>query len=91
MWTTLIDWDDATSDDAVRAVSAETTALWAEVGTARGSALDFIFLNDASRDQNPLSSYGEENLVKLREISRAYDPEQIFQKLQNGGFLLSRA
>lgn len=55
------------------------------------SALDFIFLNDASHDQNPLASYGTENLAKLREISRAYDPEQIFQKLQNGGFLLSRA
>ena len=90
-WTTLIDWDDAASDAAVRAVSAETTALWAELGAARGSALDFVFLNDASRDQNPLASYGAENLAKLREIARAYDPEQVFQKLQNGGFLLSRA
>ncbi|KAK2732573.1 hypothetical protein CKAH01_08671 [Colletotrichum kahawae] len=90
-WTTLIDWDDAASDDTVHAVSAETTALWAELGASRGSAVDFVYLNDASRDQNPLASYGAENLSRLRAISREYDPEQVFQKLQNGGFLLSRA
>lgn len=72
-------------------MSAETTALWAELGASRGSAVDFVYLNDASRDQNPLASYGAENLSRLRAISREYDPEQVFQKLQNGGFLLSRA
>ena len=53
-----------------------------------GLLLDFVFMNDANSSQNPLASYGTEGLSKLREISKKYDPEQIFQTLQNSGFLL---
>lgn len=44
--------------------------------------------NDASRDQNPLASYGAANVAKLKAVARKYDPSQVFQKLQNDGFLL---
>jgi hypothetical protein len=47
-------------------------------------------MNDASRDQNPLASYGKDNVQKLKTVAAKYDPSQVFQKLQNGGFLLSR-
>jgi hypothetical protein len=50
-----------------------------------------MYMNDASRDQNPLASYGPESLEGLRQIALRYDPDQLFQTLQNGGFLLSRA
>lgn len=43
------------------------------------------------RDQNPLASYGNETLEKLKEIAGKYDPEGVFQTLQNGGWLLSMA
>ncbi len=52
--------------------------------------MPFLFMNDASRDQNPLASYGSESLARLKGVSKRYDPSQIFQALQNGGFLLSR-
>jgi hypothetical protein len=45
-------------------------------------------MNDASRDQNPIASYGAANVQKLKEIAEKYDPEKVFQNLQNGGFLL---
>jgi hypothetical protein len=47
-------------------------------------------MNDASRDQNPLASYGTTNVEKLENISKKYDPQRVFQKLQNNGFLLSK-
>jgi hypothetical protein len=47
-------------------------------------------MNDASWDQNPLASYGEKNLQRLKEIAAKCDPTQLFQKAQNGGILLSK-
>ncbi|GKT43289.1 FAD-dependent monooxygenase yanF [Colletotrichum spaethianum] len=90
-WTTIIDWEHEEDDARVRAVSIETTAKWEELGESRGSNLAFVYMNDASRDQNPLRSYGAANLDKLKGIAAKYDPKQVFQKQQNGGFLVSRA
>ncbi|KAF2646814.1 FAD-binding domain-containing protein [Massarina eburnea CBS 473.64] len=90
-WSTTLDWTDAADDDTVRGLSIETTDKWEELGKARGSYLPHLFMNDASRDQNPLASYGEENLQKLKDIAAKYDPTQLFQEVQNSGFLLSKA
>lgn len=90
-WTTIVDWEGEENDVLARSVSADTVALYEELATQRGINLEFIFMNDASRDQNPLASYGSESVERLRCIALEYDPEQVFQRLQNGGFLLSRA
>lgn len=36
-------------------------------------------------------SYGQHNLERLKSIAKKYDPGSIFQKLQNGGWLVSKA
>ncbi|KAI1651485.1 FAD-binding domain-containing protein [Daldinia loculata] len=89
-WTTIVDWDDEKDDDLVRSVSIQTSEKWKELGDERGLSLPFTFMNDASRDQNPLASYGTENVNKLKQISQKYDASQLFQKQQNDGFLLSK-
>ncbi|KAI1466784.1 FAD-binding domain-containing protein [Daldinia caldariorum] len=89
-WTTLVDWTDPKDDEKVRSVSIETTEQWKKLGQERGLHIPFLYMNDASRDQNPLATYGAENIARLKEISLKYDPTQLFQKRQNGGFLLSR-
>lgn len=90
-WTTLVDWTDPQFDVQARQVAVDTTARWSQRAQERGVDLPFIYLNDASRDQNPLASYGAQNLAKLKTIAAKYDPKQVFQKLQNGGFLVSKA
>ncbi|KAK4222534.1 FAD binding domain-containing protein [Podospora fimiseda] len=90
-WTTLIDWTEARFDANARHVSIETTTRWAQRAKERGVEVSFLYLNDASRDQNPLVSYGASNLARLKSIAAKYDTGQVFQKLQNGGFLLSKA
>ncbi|KAF4625681.1 hypothetical protein G7Y89_g12485 [Cudoniella acicularis] len=90
-WTTVIDWQNEDQDDAVRDSMISVTDTWKELGTARGSYLENIFMNDASRDQNPLFGYGPSNLARLRSIALKYDPSKVFQVLQNDGFLLSKA
>ncbi|KUI73940.1 Bifunctional solanapyrone synthase [Cytospora mali] len=87
-WTTLIDWENAADDDLVRSVSIATTEKWKELGEERGLYVDYEYMNDASRDQSPLSKYGEANIATLKSVSRKYDPDQVFQTLQNDGFLL---
>lgn len=86
-----MDWEDAADDDAVRALSIDTTKQWKELGQARGSFLPHLFMNDASRDQNPLASYGNENVNRLKQIAAKYDPGKVFQNVQNSGFLLTKA
>jgi hypothetical protein len=90
-WTTLIDWKNAADDAVVRAVSIDTTDRWSKLAKERGLDIPFLFMNDASRDQNPLKSYGTASLAKLRSVSQKYDRAQVFQRQQNGGFLLSKA
>lgn len=55
-----------------------------------GSYLNFKYSNYASRDQDPLSTYGSDNVQRLRSIAKEIDPQGVFQKLQNDGWLLSR-
>ncbi|KAI4251236.1 MAG: hypothetical protein L6R42_008459, partial [Xanthoria sp. 1 TBL-2021] len=89
-WTTLVDWNNAEDDEKVRAVPIATSEKWKELGEQRGSYIPFLFMNDGSRDQSPLSLYGAENVARLKSVSRKYDPSQTFQTLQGNGFLLSK-
>jgi hypothetical protein len=52
-------------------------------------SLDVQFMNDASHTQSLLKSYGPEMLSFLQGTSRKWDPQDIFLRLDNGGFLLS--
>lgn len=49
----------------------------------------FQYLNYAAPFQDPLASYGVKNLQRLREVSKKYDPDQVFQRLVPGGFKLT--
>ena len=90
-WTTLVDWQDAKDDTTVRAAPIAVSEKWRELGEQRGLNVPFLFMNDGSRDQNPLVHYGTDNLAKLKIVSQKYDSSQVFQTLQNDGFLLSKA
>lgn len=90
-WTTLVDWADASQDQQVRQVSINTANSWQSLSQQRGLSESFLFMNDASREQDPLASYGSANLAKLKTIATKYDPTGFFQKQQNNGFLVSKA
>ena len=87
-WTTLMDWTDAKDDATVRGVSIATTDTFKQQSKQRGVDIPYIFMNDASRDQNPIAGYGSANVQKLKTIAKKYDPSALFQNQQQGGFLL---
>lgn len=49
----------------------------------------FLFANYAGRFQDVVGSYGEENAQFLSEVAKVYDPERVFQRLQQGTFKFS--
>jgi hypothetical protein len=55
---------------------------------AREVLLEYKCMNFARGSQKVLASYGAENVKRMQEAATRYDPEGVFQKLQNGGFLL---
>ncbi|KAL2787778.1 hypothetical protein BJX66DRAFT_327576 [Aspergillus keveii] len=56
-----------------------------------GAGSDYIYMNCAGRDQNPLRGYGEENLQHLKAMARKYDSTGVFHTQCPGGWKVSDA
>ena len=80
----------AAGDDA-RVYAATDCIIDRSVAAAKEMHLNykFIYQNYASRRQDVFDGYGQENHDRLVQISRKYDPRQIFQRLQPGYFKLN--
>lgn len=59
-----------------------------EDAASRGTSVPFKYMNYAYDFQNPIMSYGPENEQRLKDVSKKYDPESLFQKGVPGGFKL---
>ncbi|TVY50645.1 Bifunctional solanapyrone synthase [Lachnellula cervina] len=86
----MADWKNPADEETVRQSVRTIVDKGEEISKKNGTYIPFKYANYASRDQNPLATYGPENLTKLKEIALKYDADEVFQKLQNGGWLLSR-
>lgn len=51
-----------------------------------GADIDFLYGNYCDESQDPFASYGEKNIMHMREVSRKYDPDGVFQSRVPGGF-----
>ncbi len=83
-WTS--DADTSTSEQVV----SKLNSAMATVAGKQNLLLPFLYQNDAGYFQNPLLGIGASRLAEMKITSNMYDPSQIFQRLQNDGFLLSR-
>ena len=59
-----------------------------EAARDMGLLHDFVYLNYANQAQNPISTYGAENVARLKKAAERYDPRGIFQRQVPGGFKL---
>lgn len=80
------------SDDA-RIIAAATRIVDRSVAVAKAMGLDhrYIYQNYANLNQKVFAGYGETNLQRLREVSKKYDRDGVFQDLQPGYFKLNGA
>ncbi|PYH88761.1 6-hydroxy-D-nicotine oxidase [Aspergillus ellipticus CBS 707.79] len=86
----MADWKHAKDEARVRDAIREIVDVAEASAKEEGVYLPHRYSNYASRDQDPLASYGAENVERLRGVAGKYDPEGVFQRLQNGGWLLSK-
>lgn len=70
-------------------VRAWLEAVESFAATIEGGKLDWVYLNYADKSQDPLASYGEDNVRRLKEVAARYDPTGVFQEMCTGGFKIS--
>ena len=83
-----ISWSDESDDAAVLAAAQNTVTRSLAAASAQGLDNKYLYQNYAAQSQDVFPSYGAANYARLKEISKKYDPEQVWQKLQPGYFKL---
>lgn len=82
-------WPNFASNAVVDRISREALVKIESRARAKGLLQKFQYLNYAAPYQKPLASYGAGNLAFLKEVSKRYDPEGVFQTRVPGGFKLA--
>jgi hypothetical protein len=81
-------WNDTASNEVVHEVAQKMMRDIDSKAKAMGMLHRFQYINYADPSQHPIASYGAENVERLRETSRKYDPRGVFQRQVPGGFKL---
>ncbi|KAF2787102.1 FAD-binding domain-containing protein [Melanomma pulvis-pyrius CBS 109.77] len=84
-------WNSSDDDDRVHRVTEGLLATFRRLASAKNLLHRYIFTNYAYQKEDLFEGYGEESLMRLKEVSKKFDPDGIFQKAVPGGFKLSRA
>ncbi|KAL4798062.1 hypothetical protein BDV19DRAFT_397325 [Aspergillus venezuelensis] len=87
---TMGDFKHAADEARMREASKKIVDAAEDAAKKEGLLLEYKYVNYAARDQNALAGYGPSNLERLWGVARKYDPEGVFQRLQGGGWLLSK-
>lgn len=81
-------WSSSDGDEIAHNATRAIIESVEHAAKTDGTYLPYMFMNDASWDQDVMAHYGAKNLDRLREAQRKYDPELLFQRLASGGFKL---
>ena len=68
----------------------EMEAKIASYAKSVGGDLELVYMNYANPAQDPLGSYGADNIRHLREVAAKYDPAGVFQTRVPKGFKIGR-
>ncbi|MCJ1261071.1 hypothetical protein MMC22_000935 [Lobaria immixta] len=81
-------WWDASGDEKVHTATKMIIDKIDRAAIDEGEHVEYLFMNDASYDQDVIGHYGLENVRKMREVQEKYDPGLVFQRLVPGGWKL---
>lgn len=81
-------WSQPADDARVKSAVDSVMEAMEKDAKALGSWDPFIYYNYAGPSQDPVKSYGEKNVKRLRSIAKKVDPCQVFTKQVPGGFKL---
>ncbi|KAI2772256.1 FAD-binding domain-containing protein [Daldinia loculata] len=84
-------WSLPEDDDRIFKAVENLVAESRERAVTRHRSLHpYIFANYAYKEDDVIAGYGKESVSMLRETSKKYDPEGLFQKGTPGGFKLPK-
>lgn len=81
-------WPNTASNDLVEKTAAKLVNQVDSVAAVMGLLHRFQYINYADPNQDPIGSYGADNVAHLTQVSRKYDPRRVFQRQVPGGFKL---
>ncbi|KAI0146089.1 hypothetical protein GGR57DRAFT_494344 [Xylariaceae sp. FL1272] len=81
-------WEDKEDDDKIMKHLRASLEEVNRNAKSRGTLVPFKYLNYADTIQDPIGSYGKENVEKLKTASAKFDPDGLFQKGVPGGWKL---
>lgn len=90
MYQSYLSWSEARDDELFINLGLMLTDGIQKFATEHGTAVDYLYLNYADKDQDPLSAYGADNVRFMKEVAAKYDPSEVFQTLLPGGFKISK-
>ncbi|KAH9883543.1 6-hydroxy-D-nicotine oxidase [Xylariomycetidae sp. FL2044] len=83
-WCNSVD-EEAGARTRITAMIKDIKAYTEEVGID----VEWVYMGYADGTQDPLGSYGQENIQLIRDAAARYDPEGVFQHRVPGGFKIS--
>ncbi len=87
----FVQWAEAADDEALQSAASSFVEQVTQLTRRKGKSNEWIYLNYALQNQDPLGSYGAKNLQKMKAAAKKYDPDGVFQKLVPGGFKVANA
>lgn len=79
-----INWDQAADDSAATGAAKAMMARQQAVVRSAGLSAPYVYLNYADVSQDPIRTYGEDNVRRLWAASRNYDPQGLLQTRVQG-------
>ncbi|KAF2119054.1 hypothetical protein BDV96DRAFT_487952 [Lophiotrema nucula] len=81
-------WNSTASDALVEQTAGKMVKDANAIAQKMGLLKRFQYINYADPSQDPIASYGEQNVQYLLAASQKYDPKGVFQRKVPGGFKL---
>lgn len=89
LWLATLAIKGADQEEFGRAKMSAWVESVSEFAKSVGSDVEWQYLNYADYSQDPLGSYGRENIELVRAAAEKYDPTGVFQSRVPGGFKVS--
>ncbi|KAI1757659.1 FAD-binding domain-containing protein [Xylaria castorea] len=87
-WACLIEWFEESGTDVAHKQISSLGDIVRSAARETNNLLRYTFMNDAGASQKVMNNYGPGSRMLLKHAAEKYDPEGVFQKQQNAGFLL---
>jgi FAD/FMN-containing dehydrogenase len=83
-----VNWPNIIDDEFMKSTTRHAVEQIEAFAAANNTGHRYRYINYCTEWQQPFESYGDKNWKFLRQVSREYDPEGLFQRGCLGGFKL---